>query len=214
MTWNGCTLTRMWKESLPEVLVTYLLAQIRAASSASEESCSYSSETKWQQKGNSSTEARFLPRSKIRIYKKVRGVRLQKKDVHIPWDRGHHGYTLTWGMACSCSSGSSERDDDPFLSLRKASQQTCTKPHPSHSISIHPSKSQSSSSSTFTVHRNGVGARVLTISGLMLACRFDGGLLYSTEHDDKPCCRKMSKCLVVFAPRGVRSTDRGRQIHL
>ena len=71
MTWNGCTLTRMWKESLPEVLVTYLLAQIRAASSASDDSCSYSSETKWQQKGNSSTEARFLPRSKMRIYKKL-----------------------------------------------------------------------------------------------------------------------------------------------
>ncbi len=67
MTWKGWTRTLKWKESLPEVLVTYLLAQIRAASRASLESCSYSSETRWQQKGNSSTEARLRPRSKIRI---------------------------------------------------------------------------------------------------------------------------------------------------
>ena len=46
---------------------THLLAQIRAASSASELNCSYSSETRWQQKGNSSTEARLRPRSKMRI---------------------------------------------------------------------------------------------------------------------------------------------------
>jgi hypothetical protein len=44
-------------------LVMYLLAQIRAASKASEESCSYSSETKWTQSGNSSTEAFLRPRS-------------------------------------------------------------------------------------------------------------------------------------------------------
>lgn len=53
-TWYGWARTRMWNESLPEVLTTYLLAQIRAASRASEESCSFSFETRWQQKGNSS----------------------------------------------------------------------------------------------------------------------------------------------------------------
>ena len=53
--------TRDWR-------VTYLLAQIRAASSASEESCSYSLETMWMQSGNSSTLARLRPRSKIRIF--------------------------------------------------------------------------------------------------------------------------------------------------
>ena len=61
--WYGCTRTRRWNASFPAVLTTYLLAQIRAASSASDESCSYSSETRWQQKGKSSTDARFRPRS-------------------------------------------------------------------------------------------------------------------------------------------------------
>lgn len=46
---------------------THLLAQIRAASRASELSCSYSLETRWTQRGNSSTFARLRPRSKIRI---------------------------------------------------------------------------------------------------------------------------------------------------
>jgi hypothetical protein len=47
--------------------VTYLLAQIRAASRASELSCSYSLETMWTQQGKSSTLAFFRPRSKILI---------------------------------------------------------------------------------------------------------------------------------------------------
>jgi hypothetical protein len=46
----------------------HLLAQIRAASKASELNCSYSLETKWTQRGNSSTFARFRPRSKIPRY--------------------------------------------------------------------------------------------------------------------------------------------------
>ena len=46
---------------------TYLLAQMRAASRASEDNCSYSLETMWTQRGNSSTLARLRPRSKIRI---------------------------------------------------------------------------------------------------------------------------------------------------
>src|SRR5271154_5564061 len=40
---------------------------MRAASRASELSCSYSLETIWTQRGNSSTFARLRPRSKIRI---------------------------------------------------------------------------------------------------------------------------------------------------
>lgn len=47
MTWWGWARTRKWNESLPDVLTTYLLAQIRDASSASDEICSYSFETKW-----------------------------------------------------------------------------------------------------------------------------------------------------------------------
>lgn len=46
---------------------TYLLAQMRAASRASDDSCSYSLETMCTQSGNSSTLARLRPRSKIRI---------------------------------------------------------------------------------------------------------------------------------------------------
>lgn len=47
---------------------TYLLAQIRAASRASEDSCSYSLETMCTQVGKSSTLAFLRPRSKIRIF--------------------------------------------------------------------------------------------------------------------------------------------------
>ncbi len=68
MTWNGCTRILMWKASLPMVLTRYLLAQIRAASRASDESCSYSSETKWTQSGKSSTFALLRPKSKILIF--------------------------------------------------------------------------------------------------------------------------------------------------
>ena len=57
----------MWKESFPPILERYLFAQIRPASSASEESCSYSLETKCTHKGNSSTPAFLRPKSKIRI---------------------------------------------------------------------------------------------------------------------------------------------------
>ena len=46
---------------------TYLLAQIRAASRASDDNCSYSFDIIWMQSGNSSTLARLRPRSKMRI---------------------------------------------------------------------------------------------------------------------------------------------------
>ena len=68
MTWKGWTRTLKWKESFPLVLVTYLFAQILAASKASLDNCSYSSDTRWQQKGNSSTLARLRPKSNILIY--------------------------------------------------------------------------------------------------------------------------------------------------
>merc|ERR1711928_191153 len=61
------TLILMWKASLPQFFTRYLLAQIRPASRASDESCSYSSETKWTQRGKSSTLAFLRPKSKIRI---------------------------------------------------------------------------------------------------------------------------------------------------
>ena len=51
-TWKGWTLIRMWNWSLPQFFTMYLLAQIRAASRASLDSCSYSSETRWTQRGN------------------------------------------------------------------------------------------------------------------------------------------------------------------
>merc|ERR1719210_715544 len=66
-TWKGWTRTLMWKPSLPQFLTRYLLQQILAASRASEESCSSSSDTRWTERGNSSTPAFFLPRSKILI---------------------------------------------------------------------------------------------------------------------------------------------------
>ena len=47
---------------------TDLLAQMRAASRASEDSCSYSLETMCTHRGNSSTLARLRPRSKMRIF--------------------------------------------------------------------------------------------------------------------------------------------------
>lgn len=57
---------RLWHP--PGMNSTDLLAQIRAASRASELSCSYSFETMCMQRGNSSTLARLRPRSKIRIF--------------------------------------------------------------------------------------------------------------------------------------------------
>ena len=100
-TWYGWARTRMWKPSLPAILIkylfptekhgqhdsnryrprrrsrrgrrplwggrTYLLAQMRAASRASDDSCSYSFEMRCTHVGNSSTLARLRPRSKMRI---------------------------------------------------------------------------------------------------------------------------------------------------
>ena len=68
MTWKGCKRTRRWKASFPQFFTKYLLAQIRPASRASDDSCSYSSEIRWMHRGNSSTLAFFRPRSKIRIF--------------------------------------------------------------------------------------------------------------------------------------------------
>lgn len=67
ITWKGCSRIRMWNWSLPQFLTRYLLQQMRPASSASELSCSYSSDTRCTHSGKSSTVALFLPKSKIRI---------------------------------------------------------------------------------------------------------------------------------------------------
>lgn len=119
--WKGWALTLKWKESFPEVLTMYLLQQIRAASKASEEICSYSSETKWAQKGKSSTAALFRPKSKIRILGSgtdvIRLVSAYGQDCHtsrLNINTHHLGCTSTWGKACSYSNGSNEQDDDPF----------------------------------------------------------------------------------------------------
>lgn len=53
---------------MPTDFTMYLLHAMRAASSASEEICSFSRETRWQAKGKSSTGAFFRPASKIRIF--------------------------------------------------------------------------------------------------------------------------------------------------
>lgn len=71
LTWKGCKRTRRWKASLPQFFTKYLLAQIRPASKASDESCSYSSEIRCTQSGNSSTRAFLRPKSKIRIFGSV-----------------------------------------------------------------------------------------------------------------------------------------------
>ena len=88
----------MWNESLPPILDRYLFAQIRPASSASEESCSYSLETRCTHKGNSSTPAFLRPKSKILIYK----IRKSSRYRPLPLDRGHHGCIEILGMVCSC----------------------------------------------------------------------------------------------------------------
>jgi hypothetical protein len=67
-TWNGWGRTRRWKASLPDVFTMYLLHAMRAASSDSEETCSFSSETRWHANGNSSTGAFLRPASKMRIF--------------------------------------------------------------------------------------------------------------------------------------------------
>ena len=59
---------RRWKPSLFVFFAMYLLAWIRAASSASEEICSSSRETMWIVYGNSPTSALRAPRSYVRIF--------------------------------------------------------------------------------------------------------------------------------------------------
>jgi len=68
ITWNGCARTRRWNASLPANVAQYLLEAMRAASSASEDSCSSSSENMCTTEGNSSIVAFFRPMSKMRIF--------------------------------------------------------------------------------------------------------------------------------------------------
>ena len=70
--WKGWGRILMWKASLPKCFTRYLFAQIRPASRASDESCSYSSDTRWIHNGNSSTPALLRPKSKIRIFESIK----------------------------------------------------------------------------------------------------------------------------------------------
>ena len=82
------------------MILSYLLAQIRAASRASEDSCSYSLETMWTQRGNSSTLARLRPRSKIRILGS--GTPRLKRDLGYGYRRGD--VSSCFGALCCLSS--------------------------------------------------------------------------------------------------------------
>lgn len=62
-TWKGWTLTRRWNASFPANFDMYLLQAILAASNASLETFSFSHDTRWTQKGNSSTPFFFIPTS-------------------------------------------------------------------------------------------------------------------------------------------------------
>ena len=92
----------MWKESFPPILERYLFAQIRPASSASEDSCSYSLETKCTHKGNSSTPAFLRPKSKIRICYVSTSLLKRIAEGLLPWGRGHLDCNGIWDTACSC----------------------------------------------------------------------------------------------------------------
>ena len=80
------------------MVLAYLLAQIRAASRASEDSCSYSLETMWTQRGNSSTLARLRPRSKILILGS--GTPRLKRDFGYGCRRGKLAAVLRIFPAC------------------------------------------------------------------------------------------------------------------
>lgn len=67
LTWKGRAALECENPSLPQLVTMYLLAQIRAASRASEERCPGSSDSTWPQRGTSSTFASLRPRSKMRI---------------------------------------------------------------------------------------------------------------------------------------------------
>ena len=116
-TWYGWTRTRRWKPSFPATLTRYLLAQMRAASRASEDSCSYSLETRWMQSGKSSTFARLRPRSKIRILAsgtpRLNLLLGYCSHVSLPAS-SFQNYSQYDEQACSCSSGSNGRDGGPL----------------------------------------------------------------------------------------------------
>ena len=50
----------------------------------------------------------------MRIWNREFGLGLVNLFGGAPWGREHRGCTATWGKACSCSSGSSERDGGPL----------------------------------------------------------------------------------------------------
>lgn len=87
LTWKGRAALGCENPSLPQLVTMYLLAQIRGVSRASEESCSCSSDTRWPQRGTSSTFAFLRPRSKMRT-----------------WHRRHHDRREI-GPACCYNTG-------------------------------------------------------------------------------------------------------------
>ena len=102
----------MWKVSLPPYFTRYLLAAIRAASRASEES--YDSFA-----NNTLLPVHAHPKACERRKDKYR----QRQTCHQyrkyeSWHRGHHGRNGTWWKAYSCNNGSNEQDDDPCYSFK------------------------------------------------------------------------------------------------
>lgn len=68
-TWNGWARMRMWKLSFPANLVMYLFADTRAASRASEVSCSFSSDT-------------YITGGKTTTIKTIRGIKELETKIH------------------------------------------------------------------------------------------------------------------------------------
>lgn len=103
----------MWNWSFPACFTMYLLAQIRPASRASLDNCSYSFETRWIHVGKVSTGIFFDPKSKILILESgVSGG--GRGGVTTPSTEDQVSVTgtanlalpyriWTWGRACSCS---------------------------------------------------------------------------------------------------------------
>ena len=85
----------MWNWSFPQCLTMYLLAQMRLASSASLESCSYSSETMWMHRGKSSTWVFLAPRSKMRILGSDGEECLTEYNTHYTVHAHAHTHTHT-----------------------------------------------------------------------------------------------------------------------
>ena len=110
----------MWNWSFPQCLTMYLLAQMRLASSASLESCSYSSETMWMHRGKSSTWVFLAPRSKMRILGSDGEECLTEYNTHYTVHAHAHTHTHTHPHATHAH--------PPTHSTHQTHTHTCT-PH-------------------------------------------------------------------------------------